>query len=285
MKSVTSCSTCSGRDAERLFTKRGHAVVRCSNCGLVYLDHAPSESSLKDFYSEGYYFNGGYQNYIDERPFIRLNARRRIKEIKKIKPSGRLLEIGCALGFFIEEARKSFDVYGIELSEYGSTYARDKLDLNVKTGTLQVGSYPKGYFDVVVMWDVIEHLTDPRGVLIAAKGCMSPDGLLVFTTMDAGSFYARLLRAKWHLYDIPEHLTYYDKKTVAEALGRAGFAVRAIRNDGNLYSIGYVFFRLSVMYKSFLWRPLKKIFDALKISDIIIPVNLGDLMTVYAVPK
>lgn len=285
MPKTTSCRTCNSANASHLFEKRGRNIVKCDDCGLIYLDYSPSETDLKGLYSEGYYFNGGYQNYIEEKPLIQINARRRIAQMKKIKPGGRLLEIGCALGFFLEEAKKSYEPYGVEISDYGSAYAREKLGLNVKTGTLEPGLFPKNHFDVVVMWDVIEHLNEPGNILSRIKEVLKPDGLLVFTTMDVGSVYARLLGKKWHLYDVPEHLVYYDRKTVAAFLEKNGFRVSKISNSGSLYGVGYVLFRLSVMYKNFLLKSVKKISDVLRISDIIVPINLGDLMTVYAVPK
>lgn len=285
MQQTVSCRTCNSANAAHLFEKRGRKVVKCNDCGLIYLDYSPSETDLKGLYSEGYYFNGGYQDYIEEKPLIQINARHRIEAIKKMKPGGRLLEIGCALGFFLEEAKKSYESYGVEISDYGASYAREKLGLNVKTGTLEPGLFPKNYFDVVVMWDVIEHLNEPNVILSRIREVLKPDGLLVFTTMDVGSVYARLLGKAWHLYDIPEHLVYYDRKTVAAFLEKNGFRASRISNSGSLYGVGYILFRLSVMYKNFFWKSVKKISDVLRISDIVIPINLGDLMTVCAIPK
>jgi SAM-dependent methyltransferase len=279
------CRNCDSPDSTFLFEKSGHRIVKCGKCGLVFLDLTPSDTELRDFYSESYYFNGGYQDYIKEKPFIQLNARRRIKDIRNIKEKGCLLEIGCALGFFLEEAKKDFKVNGLEISEYGSRYAREELGLDVRTGVLEKGAYPRGHFDVVVMWDVIEHLKDPKTLLATAREMMKPDGLLVFSTMDVGSLYARLLRDRWHLYDIPEHLVYYDRKTVSKLLDSAGFTVQKIKSEGSLYSIGYILYRLSVMYKSGLFSNIGGILSKLRIADALIRINLGDLMTVYARPK
>jgi SAM-dependent methyltransferase len=195
------------------------------------------------------------------------------------------LEIGCALGFFLDEAGKDFEAHGVEISEYGSCYAREKLGLDVKTGTLERNTYPESYFDVVVMWDVIEHLRDPRPLLKCAGEMMRPDGLLVFSTMDVGSLYARMLKDRWHLYDVPEHLAYYDRRTVSSLLDSAGFAVKDIRHNGNAYSVAYILYRLQVMYKSGLFGRARSALEKIGIGDLIVPVNLGDLMTVYATPK
>lgn len=261
-------------------------MLRCRQCGLVYLDHLPSENALRDFYSEHYYFDGGYQDYIAEKPFIQLNGRARLREIVRMRGTGRLLEIGCALGFFLEEARKAgFDVNGVEISPYGSRYAREELGLPVMTGTLESCDYPKSSFDVVVMWDVIEHLAYPRKVLKRVGELMKPDGLLVFTTVDAGSLYARLMGKGWHLYDIPEHLVYYDRRTVQKALDDTGFAACRITNNGNRYAVGYMLYRLEAMYGKRFFRPLRSACERLRLAHAIVPVNLGDLMTVYARPK
>lgn len=233
------CVVCGGADPRPLFTKDGHAIVECAGCGAVYVGDDPSAIDFAALYGEGYYTGGSdavFADYVGQEAARRASARRRLWRLRhlrpRIAPHGRLLDVGCAAGFFLAEARAFYEVQGVELSAWSSAYARDRLGLPVFTGTLADAKLPDAHVDVVTLWDVIEHVPEPVPLLAEAARVLKPGGRLVLTTGDWGSAYARARRERWHLMTPPWHLSFFSRATLARAAQRAGLRVVAMHSEG-----------------------------------------------------
>ena len=109
--------------------------------------------------------------------------------------------MGAAYGFFLNLARQSYDVKRVELSTYASRYAKEKLRLDVFNGTIQEVNLEPSSFEIVAMWDVVEHLTDPILAINEINRVMKPSGLLALSTPNVGSILAKLQGKNWRLYD------------------------------------------------------------------------------------
>lgn len=233
------CPVCGSDKASSLFPKDGFEIVSCTQCGAVYVGKDPAAIDFDALYGEAYY-NGGseavFADYVGEEGVRRAQARRRLWTLRTLPPrvprNGRLLDVGCAAGFFLAEARAHYDVQGVELSTWSSAFARDKLGLPVITGTLEQAAFGTDCFDVITLWDVIEHVPEPVPLLTEAARVLRPDGRLVLTTGDWGSAYARKTGANWHLMTPPWHLTMFSRDTLAHAAARAGLRVVAWRSEG-----------------------------------------------------
>lgn len=281
------CRICHSSDSAKLFTKDNIDIVRCNVCGLEYSDTAPGPQQLKDLYGEGYFRSGGsgtsYFDYLAEEEAMAVNAARRLRHIAKIKPSGgRLLDVGCATGVFLKAASGSWDAAGVELSVFASSHAREKTGLAVKTGTLKEAAYPDKHFDVITMWDVVEHLPDPAQDLREAGRILKDDGLLVMTTGDAGSFFAKLCGRHWHLYNPKQHLSFFSKKTSALLLEKSGFRVLKAGKEGNYFTLGYLASSLAMYYPSRIFKALHNAIEKRRFKDIKISLDLRDILTIYA---
>jgi SAM-dependent methyltransferase len=216
-----------------LFLPGEFRLVRCLNCGLVYLNPRPVPEQLAELYE------GEYDQYnpavVDEKPLKRLDRRyglrKRCQAILRHKQAGHLLDVGCATGDFLETMRTyaGWQVSGVELSEAASRYARERLGLDVRTGTLKEAHYAPGTFDVITLWNVIEHLTDPVGELSEMNKLLRPGGLLVFTTPNLNSLDARLFGRYWIGYELPRHYFVFSDDTVAALLARTGFRLAETR--------------------------------------------------------
>jgi len=286
---VTPCRICNSKSSLKLFVKDNLYIVRCKACGLEYTDVSPDAGSLKKLYGETYFRSGGrgtsYFDYLSEGPAMALNAKRRLAGIERFKKpdaDSRLLDVGCATGFFLKAASPRWNASGVELSEFASSYARDTAGLSVKTGTLKEASYPDRSFDVVTMWDVIEHLPSPLEDLAEARRIMKDEGLLVLTTGDAASFFARMCGRFWHLYNPAQHLSYFSNDTIGLLLNKAGFKVLRIERGGSLFTLAYLTSGIAMYYPFFISRALHKIVDNMPLKKLKFYVNLGDIMTLYA---
>ncbi len=210
-----------------LFLPGEFQLVRCNHCGLVYLNPRPVPEQLADLYA------GEYDQYNlalrEEKPLRRLDRgyglRKRCRAILRHKRSGHLLDVGCATGDFLETMRTypGWQVSGVELSEVASQYARERLGLDVRTGTLQAAGYAPESFDAITLWNVIEHLTDPAAELREMNRLLRPGGLLVFTTPNLGSLDARVFGRYWIGYELPRHFYVFSRDTVNKLLAATGF--------------------------------------------------------------
>lgn len=146
------------------------------------------------------------------------------------KEPGKLLDVGCATGIFLDCARKTgWDVKGIEVSKWASERARYRLHLDVLTRT--IGDAVKNNwvknnsFDVVTLWDTIEHLQDPTSVLMEVNSVLKEGGLLFIETLNIDSAIAKEQGKEWHFFRPPKHLVYYSEKTLKEFLEKTGFTL------------------------------------------------------------
>ena len=233
------CPVCGQADAAPLFSKDGYSMVRCTACSCVYVGEDPASIDFDALYGQAYYTGGSdavFADYVGQEAARRAHARRKLAVLRHLPPriprQGRLLDVGCAAGFFLAEAQAHYEVQGVELSTWSSAYARDRLKLPVTTGTLQQAALPADCFDVVTLWDVIEHVPEPVPLLAEAARVLKPGGRLVLTTGDWGSAYAQARGAGWHLMTPPWHLTMFSRATLALAAQRAGLRVVGWRSEG-----------------------------------------------------
>lgn len=281
------CRICSATDSVKILAKNGFDIVRCTKCNLEYTDYAPTAQELKNTYGEQYLTSKGkgtsYFDYLLEEDVMTRNAKKRLAEIEKVKPlGGSILDVGCATGFFLSTTCPKWSPHGVELSEASSSYARDRYGIKVTTGTLKQASYQDDYLDVITMWDVIEHLAHPLEELLEANRILKQDGLLVLTTGDVNSLFARICGQAWHLYNPPQHLSFFSEKTIRLLLKKGGFYVRTIRREGSLYTVSYLTSMLSIYYPHRVLKMVNAAIYGSPIRRIPVHINLRDIMTVYA---
>lgn len=268
---VRPCPVCAAPGAVPQFARNGYDLVRCDQCDTLFVAQDPAAIDFQQLYGEAYYRGGHeavFSDYTGQEQVRRASARRRLLALRTLgglPRQGRLLDVGCAAGFFLAEARRWYEVQGVELSAWSSAYARDRLGLPVFTGTLQQAALPAAGFDVVTLWDVIEHVPDPVPLLAEAARVLAPGGRLVLTTGDWGSAYAQRRGVNWHLMTPPWHLTMFSRATLAAAARRAGLRVRRIASEG-------------VAGDGALWRnPLSLLLSR--------ALGLGDIMRVTLEPE
>lgn len=157
------CMLCDLDESQFLYVKDSFNIVRCKQCGLIYVNPRPSEWSLAEIYRQEYHraYQGKDFVKLHEGEFKKRLFEERINIIQKHKKGGRILDVGCSYGYFLEVAReRGWDTYGIELSQYAADYAREKMELNVFSGDVFSIDY-HDYFDVCTLWHVLEHVPSP----------------------------------------------------------------------------------------------------------------------------
>ncbi|RLC62072.1 MAG: hypothetical protein DRI79_10265 [Chloroflexi bacterium] len=257
---------------------RHHTIVQCRRCGLVYTDPRPEGHDIIETYQ-------AVEDplYIEEREGRVLTFEHHLKPLERLtgSPNGRpLLDVGCYTGVFVEiAARHGWDAWGVEPSRWAVEQAQAR-GLHVVPGTLETADLPEAYFDVVTMWDVIEHLTDPRGALQQTYRLLKPGGLVVVHTIDIESLFARLMGARWP-WLMEMHIYYFSRRTLRAMLEKCGFQVLSDRPQGRYLRLGYLANRVAALMP-LVGRPAEWIVTRLGLRGLAVPVNLGDLFTAYA---
>ena len=221
------CPVCGGLISTPVVVVYDHTVVRCTECGLLHLRPMPSEESIQAVYQDTGYFKGrerqGYQSYEDLRKVILPHSRRRLRQIESYFPKpGRLLDFGCAAGYFLEVAQaEGWQVSGVELSKDAAERASQVLHVQIPT---TLDDLVEDAFDVITMWEVIEHLPKPVVELRRLYDRLRPGGMLMLSTPNAGHWQSLREPQDWTGYrSIPLHLAFFTQHTLQEVLQRDGF--------------------------------------------------------------
>lgn len=257
---------------------RHYRIVTCVRCGLGYADPRPTAEEILGSYSEV-----EDPLYVQELDGRLLTFERHLDSLERHrKPPGRMLDVGAYTGAFVEVAKeRGWDVEGLEPSGWAVAEA-EKRGLRVHKGSLEAVSLDPASFDVVTMWDVIEHLPDPARALAESFRLLRPGGLLAVHTMDADSAFARLTGSRWP-WLMEMHLFYYSKRTLEAALRQAGFEVLRTRAHGRYLRLGYLASRLGGLLGPVTGRVSARFFETLRLSTVPVPLNMGDLVTSFAV--
>jgi SAM-dependent methyltransferase len=269
------CPACGGTTGHHVrFRTNGCDILQCSNCGLGRTETSGFDPAA---YYTADYFSGrhcdGYSDYLGAEPVLRREFARSVDFIRTYRRDGKLLELGCAYGFFLMEAARHFDVAGIELAADAAEHGQ-RAGLNVVQGMADEARLRQfGPVDVVVLFDVIEHLAQPREMLALCRRQLNPGGIMVITTGDFGSPLARLAGVKWRLMTPPQHLWFFTQASMRRLASGLGLAVEHLDHPWKIVPASLIAFQLRRM----LGLNSASIASASRIG---IPVNLFDAMRI-----
>jgi SAM-dependent methyltransferase len=259
-------------------------ILKCRACGYVYADMRLTDEELFELYNEQFFTGAEFSDYAADERFFRRNFQLRFRALKPFLDPARhrtLLEIGSAYGFFLAEVRPHFaHVEGIDITDAGVRFARERFGLDVAQADFLAHDYGARTFDVVCLWDTIEHLRAPHRYVAKIARHTEPGALVCVTTADADSLNARLRGARWRMIHPPTHLHYFSAATLARLLGNYGFEVVYNRYCGFYRSLGNVAYNILVLRQH---RPrLYRWLERTGLTGFGFYLNLYDIMYVIA---
>ncbi|WP_320045042.1 class I SAM-dependent methyltransferase [uncultured Desulfobacter sp.] len=222
------CPICGFEKCDFKIEKKSFSVYRCRSCFVHFVYPQPVKADVFKIYDADYFKRGNKYSQLSVAQEIKredvINELRWLRKIKKYKTSGKLLDCGCATGSFLYAAKQQgFEINGLEISNSAAQSASRLLNIHVENCELPQTRHSAESLDVVTLWDVIEHLQDPRAVLDKANSLLKPDGIIVFSTGDISSLWARFTGRYWQLLTPPQHLFFFNPKSIQLLLKLSGF--------------------------------------------------------------
>lgn len=235
------CYICHSNDVHFMFSvELVWDIFDCGNCGVQFVSPLPSLEELEQLHKPerpSSLQNKRYGWLTFHRQWRILNGL--INENRK-----RVLDFGCGGGQFLDNASHSFwGKYGIDISKEARDVASQKGIITY--ATLEEADFKDNYFDVVVMFATIEHLPDPKSVVVELHRVLKEGGLFAVMTGDVTSRKAKAKAEKWHMYCPPEHLFFFSAKSIDFMMDEIGLKKRkSLYTDGGMYRIPF----LDVLY-------------------------------------
>lgn len=277
------CAVCGASAWGPGLRKDDHSYASCAGCGVLRLDPLPAPEEAAALYDEGYFVEsttGGYHDYLADESIHRRNARRHLDRVERLgaHPPGRLLEVGAAAGFLLDEARhKGWEPVGVEVAPIAD-HAREQLGLAV-TGRLADLPEPgpeAPAFGAAVMNQVLEHLPEPDVALAEVAARLASGGVLTIETWNRDAQVARRLGAGWQQVTPPSVLWLFSADDLRRLLVGAGFADVTVARATKWVSVATVLGQSADDT-----GPLRRLADS-RIGAIGLPYHLGDLVEVTA---
>ncbi|MBC8506392.1 MAG: class I SAM-dependent methyltransferase [Anaerolineales bacterium] len=248
-------------------------LVRCKICDLQYLSPRLKSDVILTGYSEG-----TDENFISQNPARERTFAKSLELIERLVPDkGCILDIGTAAGAFLGVAKsRGWEVAGSEPNRWMAEWGNEHYGIDIQPGTVFDMNLPDAHYDVVTLWDVLEHTPDPKAVLRECRRVLKPNGLLIVNYPDINSVIARLMGRKW-VFLISVHLYFFTIQTIREMLNQTGFKMQRSKMHWQSLELGYIFFRMGP-YISWLSKLGTKIATVLRVQHMQIPYWMGQTL-------
>jgi 2-polyprenyl-3-methyl-5-hydroxy-6-metoxy-1,4-benzoquinol methylase len=276
------CIVCSNSKFEELYNKM---LLQCTSCNFITANIQMSSNEVFILYNNDYFIGREYYNYIEDKTIIQKNFQKRFKKINTLYPSiqmNRVLEIGCAYGFFGEMITQKYcrDYTGFDISSEAIEYGKSNFNLSLFTDNYLDTKHEENFYSDVFLWDVIEHLKEPKLYIEKIAKELCEGGRIYLTTGDINRFIPKIQGKKWRLIHPPTHLHYFSKKTITKILNNNGFDIIDINYPSIYRSIKLIFYSLFILSKkdNYINNKILKILP----QHWTIPINTFDIMFVIA---
>jgi len=271
-KIAVRCGICGANDYKEKLRKNGYKVVTCNKCGHIYVNPRLDFSTLNELYNENKISPMPY--YVENLAQDKKTFEQRLKLVEKYKKKGKLLDVGCAIGTFMNVAKeRGWEVKGIDLNR-SSVQKCKEAGLDVMCSAFEK-------FDAIIMNDFLEHVPDPKEVLKTANGLLKKGGVILIVTPKIDSFMGKISGKKWLHLKPDEHIHFYNKKNLGRILKDAGFSPIVMKDMGRVRSLKIIVEKASTYGKA-ITRILKVFLPDSISKKVWINLNLHDEFGVVA---
>jgi len=267
------CNICSGNQVELIYDvsdfwlknfSKQYQYYQCQTCGVIFRNSKPSEIDFNFIYPPNYevYTQHNTRDKVNQF-LIDFGLLKRYKVFSKYIDKGTILDIGCADGAFLSYLKKynGWKLYGVEKNDEIPKSRYSLNGVNIFYGDLKQANYNNMQFDIVTMWDVIEHIEDPIGILCEINRILKKDGFLIIKVPNGRCLDVKIFKKYWAGIDAPRHIYIFNKENLGCLLQNSGYEIKkAITQFG-----GYLNFLKSLQFL----LSEKKIFNEQKLDSLI----------------
>ena len=242
MEKLTQCPVCSGTENTELITSKDYVstdetfkITICNNCSLQYTNPRPTEENIGKYYqSDKYISHSGSEKknlgiiYSIYDIIRNISIYRKINTIKKYNKNGKLLDLGCGMGYFINEIKKdkTYEYEAADVSDEAIKYVADTFGITVlRESNLDAVSNKE--YDIITQWHVLEHVHRLDERLQFLKRVLKQNGTMYFAVPINNSFDSKHYKNFWDAYDVPRHLLHFNRKSFNHLMSKHGFTVVA----------------------------------------------------------
>lgn len=289
------CPLCGSSSYRPRVRKHGFTYVECSECSFVYLNPQLKQDAIRDVYNDQdlreFFFKELLLPHVERDQQPEFEAR--LSQLKTLVRTSnpRLLDVGCAAGLFLSLAeQRGFRGEGLELNDLYVDYIRTRRPVTVHRKLLEEMCYPDSSFDIVTLWDVLEHLPKPLETVQEISRILNRGGILALTTINHDCVNEKLLKKRWRYYMPPDHLCSFTPALLTWILSRSGLALVSIRHQYMFEALAdhYLRFLAPSPGSNFAGTSLNKVKKLLYLvlacasQAFFRLIRSGDLLTVYA---
>lgn len=253
------------------------SIVECQSCGIIYVDEKTSQEKISTYYEVS-------QDplYFAQQEARKITFGHYLKRLNTVFPAkGKLLDIGTNTGLFVRLALDNgWQATGLEPNRWATEFAKKNYSINLINKPFEKNVFPKESFDVITMWDVIEHFVDPIEELEKIYWFLKEGGVFAFSTVDPGSFFAKSMGTRWSWY-MTMHRVFFTRKSAATYLEKIGFKEIIFKPHWRYLSLGYLSSRL-IAINPRLSQMAAGAVKNLGLSETIVPYYANDLYDCYA---
>lgn len=281
-KHINKCFVCKNIKYTNKFKKQNFDYFECKTCKTIYVYPKINKNIVKKVYNKDYFSTPQYYfDYLAEEKNIRVLAKKILLQLQKLgKKNGKILEIGCATGFFLSEAKKQgFSVQGVEISKFACNYAKERFGLKIFNGIIE-DFKTKSKYDVIVLLDVIEHVLSLKTFMTKIKKLCKKGTIIIISTPITDSPIVKLLGKKWVHYR-PEHIFYFNRDSIKQFLTNENFNLLKtgyLKREYKLRSIGEKLYLINKILGKIFTNTIK----LLGLHNKSITLDFHDIYMVYA---
>lgn len=272
------CPLCGGSDLKRRWEVGDYSICRCAKCSLVFVANQVTIEDLSAHYA-------GFtdESYSDANLECLNYYYHKLGDLirKRFPKPGKLLDVGCSRGWFLD-TMPDWECHGNEIAVHYAATAREKHGDRIFIGPFDEYPMREGYFDVITLQDVFDHIRDPLPMLQKCNRLLKPNGMIAIKVHNISCLYAKLTGSKFYAIIPPSHLFYYDKRTLALTLEKSGFRVTDSRFIGHLFKVKTIFERLAREDTKSRFFQVYEILGGTTVGELKFRKNLHDIITMLA---
>ena len=235
------CPCCDSKEITYYIHKYGFQLDRCTTCQHIFTNPFPSKEALLDYYNSDFksFENEFFMESFESRIPI---FEERIRLIQNFRTRGHILDIGSSIGIFIEANERlgrPFEITACDINAESCAYLRDKYR-HIRVLHIDVSEITLGPYEIVTLWDTIEHITNPIPFLDSIRGLLTKDGVFIFSTPNTDSFEWVTMGTDHIQLLPPGHVNLYNKTNINLLLKRCGFQIEKIYTMNPILDLSYV---------------------------------------------